>query len=456
MKWLSSIIVTLAVLSGACNMVEPSNPFDPTTERSLQQKSIVIGRLLAPPGLTSADLSSAEIKLSSPDPIIETLTVNAGADGVFKFEPVQPGFYHLNVTQRGLFTAPRFFEVPIGSRVLIGDIPLEPTLGRVSGRVILSGRGYAMGALVAADDPAYRTAVGQDGRFTLTVPSGEREITVAYPGYETQTISRLQVEARKEVQLPGRVVLQALKGAISGQASLRQFATPSRIQRIIVELEENDAGGPQLPDGGYDSTPGDAEVLRDAALLPLVDAMPAFPAPLTSIGVAVEDRQFRIDRLEPGRYTIRFRADGYDSQRRPIYVNAEKTSTIGRIELSHSSTGPEAVSLEGRIISGDFGIPGVVVDVVFDPGPVNLQRTQALLFGRAITDIDGNFSLPAARGEFYRLRVKFAEGDEKADVDFGPVRYVDPVGFINNEGEPPNIEVQIRDLAGGGDAPEGG
>ncbi len=449
------ILVGMWLLIG-CNMVEPSNPFDPTTELSLQQKSIVIGRLLPPAGLTVANLSSARVRLSSTDSGIETLTIAPDSEGAFKFEPVLPGFYHLNVDQTGLFASPRFFEVPIGSRVLIGDVPLEPTLGRVSGRVILSGRGYAMGALVAADDPAYRTAVGQDGRFTLTVPSGEREITIAFPGYETQTITRLAVEARKEVQLPGRVVLTAYKGAIMGQAALRQFATLSRLQRIVVELEENDAGGPPLPDGGYDSTTGDAMVVRDAALLPITDAQLSFPPPLTSIGVPVEDRQFRIERLEPGRYTLRFIADGYDSQRRPVYVNAEKTSTVGRVELSHSSTGPEAVSLEGRIISGDFGIPGIVVDAVFDPGPVNLRRTQVLLFGRAITDIDGNFSIPAARGEYYRIRVKFPDGDEKEDVDFGPVRYVDPVGFINNDGEPPNIEVRARDLGGGGDNPEGG
>ena len=294
------ILVGLALLVG-CNMVEPSNPFDPTTELSLQQKSIVIGRLLPPPGLTTANLGNARVRLSSPDSNIEALNVTPDAEGMFKFEPVLPGFYHLNVEQDGLFASPRFFEVPIGSRVLIGDIPLEPTLGRVSGRVILSGRGYAMGALVAADDPAYRTAVGQDGRFTLTVPSGEREITIAYPGYETQTITRLQVAARTEVQLPGRVVLTALKGAIMGQAALRQFATPNRLQRIIVELEENDAGGPPLPDGGYDSTTGDAMVVRDAALLPITDAQLSFPPPLTSIGIPVDDRQFRIDRLEPGR-----------------------------------------------------------------------------------------------------------------------------------------------------------
>jgi len=454
-RFLSFILITISLL-GACNMVEPSNPFDPSTERSLQQKSIVIGHLLPPPGLLTAELSGAQIRLSSPDASIETLTVSPDSSGMFRFEPVLPGFYHLNVEQDGLFTAPRFFEVPIGSRVLIGNIPLEPTLGRVSGRVILSGRGYAMGALVAADDPAYRTAVGQDGRFTLTVPSGEREITIAFPGYETQIVSRLQVKAREELQLPGRVVLKALKGAISGQASLRQFATPSRIQRIIIELEENDSGGPPLPDGGYDSTTGDAEILRDAALLPVTDAQLAFPPPLTSIGIAVDDRQFRINRLEPGRYTLRFRADGYDSQRRPIYVNAQQTSTVGRVELSHSSTGPEAVALEGRLISGDFGLPGIVVDAVFDPGPVNLQRTQALLFDRAITDNDGNFSITAARGEYYRIRVKFPDGDEKQDVDFGPVRYVDPVGFINNEGDPPIIEIQIRDIGGGADDPGGG
>ena len=440
------LIIIAGICTSACTMVEPANPFDPNADKALQQKSIVIGRVLSPAGLDVSNLTDAVVRLSSPDPTIEAIVTNPNVDGLFTFEPVMAGFYHLNIERAGLFSAPRFFEVPIGSRIILGGIPLEPVLGRISGRVILAGKGYAVGALVAANEPGYRTAVGLDGRFTLTVPSGEHEISIASPGYVTQTVTGIEVAARQDVTLAGRVVLSALKGIVAGQVGLRQFVTPRRLGRIIIELEENDAGGPPLPDGGYDSTTGDAFFAPDAFFEAETDAQLTFPPPLTSVGVAVPDRQFTIPRLEPGRYSLRFSAGGYDTQRRPGYVTSERTSAIGRVELAHSSSGPEAVSLDGRIISGDFGIPGIVVDVVFDPGMVNLERTQPLLFDRAITDIDGNFNIPAARGEFYRIRVNFPEDDEKQDVDFGPVRYVDPVGFIDAEGNSPHIEVRARDV----------
>jgi len=275
------------------------------------------------------------------------------------------------------------------------------------------------------------------------VPSGEREIIIAFPGYATQTVSEIEVGPRQEVMLADRVVLSALKGAVTGQVALRQFASPRRAGRIVIELEENDAGGPPLPDGGYDSTAGDASTL-DAYFAFETDAQVTFPEPLTSVGVAVPDRQFHIQRLEPGRYTLKFSADGYDVQRRPVYVNAERTSTTGRVELAHSATGPRAVNIEGRISFDDLGLPGLVVDVVFDPGLVNLTLTPPLLFDRALTDIDGNFSVPAARGEFYRIRVAFPDGEAKENIDFGPVRYVERVGFIDIEGNSPEIEVEAR------------
>ena len=75
------LIIIAGICTSACTMVEPANPFDPNADKALQQKSIVIGRVLSPAGLDVSNLTDAVVRLRSPDPTIEAIVTTPNVTG---------------------------------------------------------------------------------------------------------------------------------------------------------------------------------------------------------------------------------------------------------------------------------------------------------------------------------------------------------------------------------------
>ena len=145
-----------------------------------------------------------------------------------------------------------------------------------------------------------------------------------------------------------------------------------------------------------------------------------------------DDGAFTMTGVEPGDYILHARASGYDDQKRPLIVAPDQAVNIGRLELSHSSTGPRAVRLDGQILTGGVGLVAIGVDIFI----VSLDGDPLLSYARVITDSNGDFYVPASSDEQYWLRAEVAGFP---DIDSGPYRYFPGQGFINPSGDPPSF-----------------
>ena len=148
------------------------------------------------------------------------------------------------------------------------------------------------------------------------------------------------------------------------------------------------------------------------------------------------DGQIELRNVVPGEYTLTINASGYDRYRRPVVIHPNTTTALGVMELTHESSGPNAVSFSGRLRSGLSGLTAVSVVVSI------AEPTERVPFITVLTDSTGRFSVPASSADYYHI---FADVTGFRDVDKGPYRYDPERGFIDSEDEPPDINLSAAD-----------
>jgi hypothetical protein len=119
-------------------------------------------------------------------------TAMVKADGSFEFSQVLAGNYAVRFTLPALPVPPT--SLVVGNKDLSGVEIALPAMKEITGRVTIEGLGQITPRLsFALADPSGAipaTAVGQpDGTFRVTLPDGERSVTLSVPGYSVKALS---------------------------------------------------------------------------------------------------------------------------------------------------------------------------------------------------------------------------------------------------------------------------
>ncbi len=374
----------LLLLTTACEHVDAVHPLDPRSPPDQQATATLRGQLLVPAD-APADLFTASTVLVRPGDAADAPTASAqpGADGRFSLPSLRPGAYVISAEVPGFLDDPRAVSLSPGETLDLGPIGLRRAdplvVAALDGRALLEGRGPGEHAgVVVAADPGGATVTGPDGRFHLDVAPGRLTLSLVYPGFSPQVLSEITARAGETTTLEAPVVLPALPGSVRGEVALRRFATPDRLGAVTLRL-----------------TP-----TRDPAADP------------RGLGVDTQGR-FALADLPPDRYLLSVAAPGYDRSERPVTVAPGAESDLGVIELSHASSGPNAVALEGDVRLADNAPPAGV--------PVTIRLADAALtYALVATDLTGRFTVAAAADEAYALQVS-APG--YAPMEAGPFTY---------------------------------
>jgi hypothetical protein len=416
-------------MSTSCGDVEAVHPLDPDTPADQQSPSVLEGRVISPTGFDANALDEVIIHL---DPVTEGLvsrTAEVEKNGRFTMENVVPGSYRLTAWGPGLTGGPLLLDVRMGSNLGLGAVPLSPVLGQVKGWVFTTRGQPATGAVVSSDDGYEVTVVDTEGRFTIRVLEGQRVVSVVLSEHDPWTSTPMEVSAWSEFALEQPVFLPPHPGNLHGQVGLREFSTPrraSRIQMTLLPILAEDE--PEAPN--EDESP-------PAAGAPSAAGAQFFP------DTREERRNFIIDgetgifilkNIDPGPYMLELRAAGYESQRWPMDIRAGESTTLGRLELTHTSHSPRAVQLSGRVRTGGVGLVAVGLQISIEPS----DGSASLSFARLITDSNGEFSVAAAADELYSVRGQVTGFPE---IDGGPFQYIPGQGFRAPNGTSPDFNL---------------
>jgi TonB family protein len=159
---------------------------------------------------------------------MDTLPTTVNADGSFEFPKVLPGSYAVRFS---LAVPIPPTSLTVGNKDLSGVEIALPTMKVITGRVTIEGLGQVTPrlnfTLADSSGTAPATAVGQpDGTFRLTLPDGERRLTLNVPGYSVKALSYGSVDLLREplVKISStdsaqfQVVLVALAAGVGGGA----------------------------------------------------------------------------------------------------------------------------------------------------------------------------------------------------------------------------------------------
>lgn len=382
------LIAVLGVLLGACGPIEADHPLDPDTPADRQRPSRISGQLLPPGGPDPALFAGARAALWGAEAadagVDPAYTSPVDAAGRFRFDAVRPGLYRFEAAAGELAADAIVLPVPAGQVLDLGAIPLDPRWGTLDGRVVDPAGAPVADAWARIGD--HRADADADGRFRLLAPAGDRLLVAAAPGH-AEAERAVVVEAHRTLTVEP-LVLAPLPARVEGAVSLRRFETPARLAAVTVELLTGDAArATALVDGAY--------------------AFADVPA---------------------GLHTLVARAAGYDPVVRALRIAPGAAVRVDPIELTHASTGPDAVWLEATV--GATGpLAGVPVDAHLDDLP----------FARAVSDRDGRVALPAAADDVYRLSVRTAGF---APAEIGPLTWdAEAGGFVDATGAAAHLEL---------------
>jgi len=425
-----AFLVTVAsIMALACDEVEAVHPLDPDTPADRQTPSVLEGRVVSPTGFDANALDEVIIHL---DPVSEGLvsrTSEAESNGRFTIENVVPGSYRLTAWGPGLTGGPLLLDVRMGSNLGLGSVPLSPVLGQVKGWVFTTLGQPATGAVVSSDDGYEVTVVDTEGRFTIRVLEGQRVVNVVLAEHDPWRSKPMEVSAWSEFALEQPVFLPPHPGALHGQVGLRVYSTPRRASRIQMTLlpvmadeeptdEGDETGSDEMSDtenAGTQFFPDTREERRD-------------------FSIDGETGIFELDTVEPGVYMLELRAVGYESQRWPVDLRAGESTTLGRLELTHTSDSPRAVQLSGRVRTGGVGLVAVGLQISIE----SRDASPSLFFARVVTDSNGEFTVPAAPDELYSVRGQVTGFPE---IDGGPFQYIPGQGFRAPDGSAPDFNL---------------
>ncbi|MGB0648519.1 MAG: hypothetical protein ACPGQS_15145, partial [Bradymonadia bacterium] len=306
-----------------------------------------------------------------------------------------------------------FVNATAGTELDVGALPLEPVIGVIKGVVFSVSGQPAVGAIVSADDEFESTITNTEGEFSLRAYAGERVIAISFEDHYAWASSPINVEETNEVMIEDPIFVLPINGKLQGAVRLRQYATPARTQGLQFELRPKTTDEPET----------DAQFARDNRVI-------RRDFDLTT------DGQIELRNVVPGEYTLTISASGYDPYRRPVVIHPNRTIALGMMELTHESTGPNAVSFSGRLRSGLSGLTAVAVVVSIE------EPTERVPFVTVLTDSTGRFSVPASSSDYYHI---YADVTGFRDVDKGPYRYDPERGFIDSEDEPPDINLSAAD-----------
>ena len=406
-------VLFLCILALGCAPIDPTHPLDPDTPRELQASCTVVGSLQLPSQFDDALVTRIEIHLVPLEENKRSYRVNAREDARFVMPDIVPGQYRFYAQGPGVKVDAFFVNATAGTELDLGALPLEPVIGLVKGIVFSVSGNLAVGAIVSADDEFESTITNTEGEFALRTYAGQRVLAISYEDHYAWASSPITIDETDEVILEDPIFVLPINGKLQGAVRLRQYATPGRTQGLQFELR------PKTPD----ESETDVQFARDNRVI-------RRDFDLTS------DGQIELRNIVPGEYTLTISASGYDRYRRPVVIHPNRTTTLGVMELTHESTGPNAVSFSGRLRSGLSGLTAVAVVVSID------DPTERVPFVTVLTDSTGRFSVPASSADYYHI---FADVTGFRDVDKGPYRYDPKRGFIDSEDEAPDINLSAAD-----------
>ena len=168
----------------------------------------------------------------------DNYTFTSDEDGDFKATGVASDTYLVEVSADGHYTkARKNIIITNGGVTDMGIIALDPEVGDVTGRVT---REDGVGIANAQVESGMSIVTGPDGYFTLPgLTAGTHSITINASGFETETITNVEVIANTSVDI-GSTALKALESGL-GDLEVEAFnlageSIPATI--TLVEREE--------------------------------------------------------------------------------------------------------------------------------------------------------------------------------------------------------------------------
>jgi TonB family protein len=160
----------------------------------------VSGRIVSPRPIQMAP----PYQLTLMGTLVDPMNIAANADGSFEFPRVLAGAYTLRLAYPALPTPPT--SLMVTNKDLSGIEIAIPAMKEITGRVTVDGLGQITPRLTfAVADPSGAVpvvAVGQpDGTFRVTLPEGDRRITLNVPGYSVKTLSYGNIDVLREPML---------------------------------------------------------------------------------------------------------------------------------------------------------------------------------------------------------------------------------------------------------------
>ncbi|MFN3200931.1 MAG: pentapeptide repeat-containing protein [Bradymonadia bacterium] len=355
--WLCLSLGLMPALWGCDSSVDADNPCDPESAEAAQARVVVRGRLIAPEGDPQALVEGMAITLTAVGEDDATQTQMADADGAFSFDAVVSGDWLLEA-QGGELYLPRVpFSVNACQPADLGlmQTARRPIEGALSGTAQLMSAGEQShgGILVAVRGGLAQTRTLTDGSFTLQLPHGRHDIEFSYPGYATEVVAGVNVEAATTLDAP--VVLNSRPVRMVGRVTLEGLESAERTATTGVLL------------------------IRDGV----------------ERQVTVGDQgRVAADDLSPGVYTLVASRPGYRSVERSFQGAPGGFEDVGLLVLRHHALTGDAVPFRGRVQSvGAASQAGVEVTV-------RLAGSE-LVLGRTITDANGDFTVLASPDESY-------------------------------------------------------
>jgi TonB family protein len=197
----------------------------------------VSGRVV---GLSAARIGVSNRLILTGSTMIDTLDVPINPDGSFEFARVLPGSYTARLTPPlPVPLAP--IVVPSNKGVTGVEIQL-PSLKEVAGQVVIEGgsRSAPQLSFIVSNSPGTSTgsaavaATNQgNGAFTVTLPEGERRVTVSAPGYVVRSVTYGSTDLLKD----------SLKIAASDSDQIRVTLAASSVNPVLGGVPGGIVGG---------------------------------------------------------------------------------------------------------------------------------------------------------------------------------------------------------------------
>ena len=216
----------------------------------------VSGRIVSPQPIQPGVRYQVALTGTPTNPM-DAVRTTAIADGSFEFSRVPAGSYTVRLTLPGLLVPPT--SLAVGNKDLSGVEIAVPAMKELSGRVTIEGLGQIAPRLSfnVADSsgvvaPPAAAEAQPDGTFRLTLPEGERRVTLTVPGYTVKALSYGTVDVLREPLLrisstdsaQFQIALVALPtggvvgnpGGVTGGV-LGGILRPTEIPREVVRIE---------------------------------------------------------------------------------------------------------------------------------------------------------------------------------------------------------------------------